>query len=345
MRQLGYQAVNVGERDIKMGYEQFAKWTSASKLKFVSANILRQDNQEPVFAPHTIVDTVSPDGTRKYRVGVIGIARFNPLFLKAGPDGSNMVIAHPTDIVKREVAALKAKKVDTIVLLAALHKDDARRIVRDAPGIGFVIGSYGGAFTNNAEQEADTYILYSGNQGKRFGETRVFLSPAQEVQAQVTKMHFLTAVYPSNPEMAAFVDKVPLSAGAAPGTADYVGSAACKDCHEDAYRQWSGTGHAKALATLEASSKQADAGCIGCHVTGAGTPTGFRDLATTPELAGVGCESCHGPGSIHLENPFEAYGGRFEVAACTGCHDVKNSPEFDYYGYLPRVTHGARATR
>jgi len=348
MQRLGYQAVNVGERDVKMGYQHFHERTAGTDLAFVSANIVRQESKEPIFPPHLVVEATSPDGKARRRIGIIGVARFNPLFLKAGPDGSNMVIAHPTERVKAEVEALQKQKVETIVLLAALHKDDARRIIREVPGIDFVIGSYGGAFTINAEQEGDTYILYSGNQGKRFGETRVFMNGENKVHAQVTKMHFLTRIYPSNPEMEKFVEQVPLVAegtGTTGPPSRYVGSAGCKDCHQAEWEQWSSTAHARSLKSLTAKNKQTDAACVSCHVTGNGQPGGFRDAVSTPELAQVGCESCHGPGEHHAEFPGDAYGEELEIAACTGCHDLQNSPEFDYYAYLPRVSHPARAAR
>jgi hypothetical protein len=91
--------------------------------------------------------------------------------------------------------------------------------------------------------------------------------------------------------------------------ARYVGSANCKSCHKEAYKIWEKSGHAHAYQTLEEARKpslrQYDGECIVCHVVGFTNKTGFTDAQTTPKLKGVGCESCHGPGSPHLDDNYD----------------------------------------
>ena len=207
MSLLGYDVVNVGDRDLRLGYAEFLKRTEKASFPFVSANVVRRDTKEPVFAPYKIVEATSADGANSIKVGVIGAARYNPLFLKTGPDGSSLVILKGEESIGRYVTELRPQ-VDLVVLLAALHKEEAKRIVRAAPGIDFVVGSYGGMITTQDELEGSTRLLYAGNQGKRLGETRVYLGDERQVLSAETHLHYLTARYPGDPAMLEHVARV-----------------------------------------------------------------------------------------------------------------------------------------
>jgi hypothetical protein len=97
----------------------------------------------------------------------------------------------------------------------------------------------------------------------------------------------------------------------------YVGSKKCKMCHIKEWKSWSETKMAKAYDTLKpgvrAEQKKAagldpdkdyttDATCVRCHTTGYGEAGGFVDIESTPELAGVGCEMCHGAGGTYTKS-------------------------------------------
>jgi hypothetical protein len=145
------------------------------------------------------------------------------------------------------------------------------------------------------------------------------------------------------------------------GGTRYVGSARCAACHPGIYEEWSATRHAVALDTLAAMDLQHDPECVRCHVVGfermadgrfTRTASGFLDPVRTAHLGGVGCENCHGPGSVHVARPtdqtvWEPGPGKRNVrnpgmAECQRCHDAENSPGF-IEGYaahhLPAVDH------
>lgn len=87
----------------------------------------------------------------------------------------------------------------------------------------------------------------------------------------------------------------PVQAGPA---ATYIGSRKCKTCHYKKYRTWRDSHHAKAYDALPDENKT-DASCLKCHTVGLGKKSGFVSKEKTPELLGVGCETCHGAGSEH----------------------------------------------
>ena len=67
----------------------------------------------------------------------------------------------------------------------------------------------------------------------------------------------------------------------------YVSATACQRCHQQEYLQWSATRHAFAFETLLKKERYFDAGCVSCHTTGFGYPTGFQIGDQDSALKGV----------------------------------------------------------
>ncbi|UCC92906.1 MAG: hypothetical protein JSW25_09615, partial [Thermoplasmata archaeon] len=71
-----------------------------------------------------------------------------------------------------------------------------------------------------------------------------------------------------------------------------------------------------------------DLNCAGCHVTGFGieyNDTSGEWIASWTEL-GVGCEACHGPGSLHIDHPAgearsDYIWNTVDSALCGACHN------------------------
>jgi hypothetical protein len=149
----------------------------------------------------------------------------------------------------------------------------------------------------------------------------------------------------------------------------FAGSKACAECHEEAYEVWESSGHAKALTTLEEARprRDSDPECLSCHVVGWAPQRfepfegGFAGVEKTPHLAHQGCENCHGPAAAHTAvergdvRATEAERDRLRdeiklslatpegkqkaVNNCLECHDLDNSPKFDFDEYWPAVEH------
>jgi hypothetical protein len=157
----------------------------------------------------------------------------------------------------------------------------------------------------------------------------------------------------------------------------FAGSQACAECHSNATIVHEKTPHAHATETLVKLDppRQFDPECLSCHATGWEPQkyfpfeSGFEGLKDTPELVGNGCENCHGPAAQHVaaergeteaddaemealraalrlkivENegnkPGQVYKEGGVVDMCMQCHDLDNSPAFDFQTYWPKIIH------
>ena len=155
----------------------------------------------------------------------------------------------------------------------------------------------------------------------------------------------------------------------APATKDtsapkYAGVDACATCHSKAktgyqFSLWRLSPHAEAyavLATDEAGKMARKSGvsgepqrapeCLRCHATGFADPAGgVLDGFSVSE--GVGCESCHGPGSDYMAeaimtDPRSAeQSGLRKVTkqTCLGCHEGAHGKPFDVDAAWQAIAH------
>jgi cytochrome c5 len=122
----------------------------------------------------------------------------------------------------------------------------------------------------------------------------------------------------------------------ADAAATYVGSAACQQCHDqeyDNFAKYSKKAHSRQnVEKMSAKlTREELEGCYACHTTGYGKKGGFVDYGTTPQLGDVGCETCHGPGSVHAESgDTSAITRKPSVDSCLVCHNAERIQNFNF---------------
>ena len=171
----------------------------------------------------------------------------------------------------------------------------------------------------------------------------------------------LRRALPRDPALAAAMRRLDQKVGAAnlaralppppapPDRASYVGDQACAGCHKPAMAYWKKTVHAHAWKTIVEGGKTGFDDCVSCHVTGFGE-VGGTSLGHVTGLTSVQCETCHGPGSLHvkaegLDEPATVRRSTPQ-STCVRCHTQKHSDTFNFTAYLRDVLgpgHGAKA--
>lgn len=115
---------------------------------------------------------------------------------------------------------------------------------------------------------------------------------------------------------------------AVPG-ATYVGSDVCKSCHQELYDKLGPTAHSHLLPEKTTIGGVESHGCESCHgpgsahVEGGGDKTKIRRFETLkPEQASAVCQSCHQAGdrsNFHRSSHLE------DGVGCTSCHTVHSA--------------------
>ncbi|MHC1725401.1 MAG: multiheme c-type cytochrome [Syntrophobacteraceae bacterium] len=116
----------------------------------------------------------------------------------------------------------------------------------------------------------------------------------------------------------------------------YVGSHLCRECHAEEFRSFQSNskkaGSYESVALMKKGLSESEIKtCYECHTTGYGEPGGFRSELETPDLKNAGCETCHGPGSIHIQT--ENAGDiktKPKVADCSRCHNAERVESFKF---------------
>jgi hypothetical protein len=224
----------------------------------------------------------------------------------------------------------------------------------------------------------DRHLLELGHKGMFAVVIGLFDDPAHPIRAQrvpldarwgeAEEMIRLLASYQAQLETLGLAG-LGLSPGRHPTGRRFAGSAACAECHKASFEVWTNSSHASALTTLENQTprRDGDPECLSCHVVGWAPQKfqpyegGFMGVSVTPQLAQQGCENCHGPAAAHASAEL----GQVRVPAadkerlraelhldidspqakqrvinnCLECHDLDNSPQFDFDTYWPQVEH------
>jgi 2',3'-cyclic-nucleotide 2'-phosphodiesterase (5'-nucleotidase family) len=327
--------------------------------RLISANVRPVSDQLRAPVPYVIKEITlqrSVQG-KKLRIGILGLTETKPPSPMAQKQDSlsGFAIDDPFETAKRVIADLK-NQTDFIVVLAYMTQEMCQKLASENPEINTIIGARQLVSMEDPQHIGSATIAYAYNQTKYVGEMRVYVRPDGSIENQVNRYIGLDSIIPDDAAALETVNlahteftndqskKATAQTSKQAGLFDvanspYAGSATCAGCHAEENEVWERSGHAHAMATLERKNEQFDNECVGCHVVGFQKSGGFQSLYTTPNLANVQCESCHGPGRDHTENPAKGYGFMQTPVGCVQCHTKMNSPDFQFESYWAKIKH------
>ena len=394
LSQMGYEAVCIGKEEFSMPLIEALSETvlnSKPSYRVLAANIKDRDLNFPALNGGSMIGEFKVT-TTPVKVGIFGAIGPTVIGEVAKIDASIKFEANRPALI-----AMNAQQPDVRLLLFQGTHEEAKELAKEKPDTFEVI------LCLSAESEppgeatvvGKTQIIRVGHKGRYVGAVAVFRDANGKLEYRYDLVP-MSGDFKTKPEDKAtsvglklledytkeVKDKDLLSLyaqiahpmqvmfpiPAARFQPHYVGSARCKECHAAEFQVWDTSKHAEAFETLVNNKKppanrQFDGECVVCHTVGFGYFTGYRDEKRTPHLKGVGCENCHGPGSLHIDEPknktyqlalspwkrkaddaiTDEVTAKIIFKTCFQCHDTDNDHSFDLQKNWPKIGHGKNA--
>ena len=130
--EMGYAAVNIGEKDLIMGLGFLDNIAKRAKFPFISANLIDRKNRKTVFRPFITEEIAG------IKIGIIGLMSHwvNELLKEKEP---YLEILDPLAAAKPYVEELR-KSCDLVIVLSQLGERGDRELVLKVQGIDIIVG-------------------------------------------------------------------------------------------------------------------------------------------------------------------------------------------------------------
>lgn len=348
MDMIAYIVHNIGEKDLVMGSEMLYYFSQISNVTFISSNVKFIDVPDIAINPYLIKKVKTKRS--EIKIGFLGILSADLI----ENDLYNIKILDPAESLEPLINSLR-KEVDLLILLSHTEKGEALQIASNFPELDLIITGHGIDDPDVYPKIIkDTLITSPGKFGKYSGIVK-YIKEKDKWKILPDKKGNLVRIIPLGQEfnrpskMDIFLNeykdiikeedllgkhqKIMSNKGE-----KYTGNLMCGSCHSSIYSHWKDTKHFKAYETLKKDGDEIDPECVKCHVIGFDYSAGFKSIDKTPDLKGVGCEACHGFGSVHIARTSIPYKKVYE-RECLKCHDPENSPHFEYASYWEKIKH------
>ncbi|MEN9361557.1 MAG: hypothetical protein RL095_3092 [Verrucomicrobiota bacterium] len=348
----GFDALNAGCREARLGADELRQIASQFP-QMISANLLGPDGK-PVLAPFLVT---SKNGTSILIAGIVDPALASPLL------GPGLSAAEPSAALQQVLAS--APKAQLRVLLAFADTPMQQQLAARFPEFDLVLGGAVAQPSQKLLHAGRATLMSTTNKGKNAALLQGRLGP-DGFTPDNFDIPLLPPSVPQDPAILALSSEYRKlaartvftcdaaeadSASSIPGAsraAGFTGSQACLACHQSAHAVHSASAHAHAFESLKKNGSDTDPRCLTCHTVGFGQSGGYRRSMAGGPLAGVGCESCHGPGSEHVR---QRSSGRTRLFAfrrlgdgdCRTCHQGEFSRPFSFDQSWPKIHHGKEA--
>ena len=168
MNRMGYDALTIGQGELRMGSELLLDVMAQADFPFLSANLTKGMGGPPLVRPSTVVELGS------HRVAIIGATAPETVDIRQLEEGEVGAL-DPIESVRRQVGAVKGQ-AGVIIVLSYLGLEVDRELAQQVSGIDLIVGGNSDSVDKQRplespiwQEETGTAIVQARKKGESLG--------------------------------------------------------------------------------------------------------------------------------------------------------------------------------
>jgi 2',3'-cyclic-nucleotide 2'-phosphodiesterase (5'-nucleotidase family) len=198
MNLLGYDAMALGDRDVRLGLDVLRQRMEEAEFPILSANVVMAGTDK-LFAPSYIIKEIGD-----HKAAIIGLT--NQEAARAA-DGA-IAILSPLEALQHLMDEV-SQKADIIIVLSCLGTEVDLQLASEVKGIDLIVGGQSHQVLNPPlwDEASGTVIVQAGYQGRWIGVVRLDIDGQGTVASHTGEVVVLGEDFADDPEMRAFLDQ------------------------------------------------------------------------------------------------------------------------------------------
>ena len=202
MNRMAYDALAVGEGELRLGSEGLLKIMEEADYPFLSANLALGEGGPLLAQPYTLLQV---EGHQAAIIGVTAPEDIDIHQLKEGEIG----VLDPLESVRRQVDAVKAQ-AQVIIVLSRLGLEMDQKLAREVRGIDLIVGGRSGRNLQEPmrDEATGTVIVQARKRGESLGIIDLELDQQGRIASYKGRNLVLDDEITEDPEMSAWLQSV-----------------------------------------------------------------------------------------------------------------------------------------
>jgi len=155
---MGYHAMGIGDDDLSLGKRFLAELSKASKMLFLSTNVIDEDSGKTLFQRFVLKEV------RGLKVGIFSLLSPEVFIGASDPRKKGLIFRNPIETAREMVVEL-GPRTDLIILLSHLGYPKDVELAQKVSGIHLIVGGHTGVHLVNPPVFGGTVLLHTSPKG------------------------------------------------------------------------------------------------------------------------------------------------------------------------------------